>query len=185
MAFELYDIVHLPNLRLVRAGVIPKEERSADEQKDQQLKIQMFFCSPRVQKGSDKILANEQILNLFSLIGETALVKFKLSEDTFRRCMELGLEDGGLSDWEAIPQPWFFVNKATGNKTSGVWYRPATLLKAGGKDIHYHILKPSQKPQMQDAFLYFGNSQKSNSTHNWEASLGDLEKEIDAELEHA
>jgi hypothetical protein len=182
VAFELYDIIRLPNVRLIRAGLIPKEER-ADDQKDQQLKIQMFFCSPRCQKGSDKIMANDQILRLHALIGEPALVKFKLPEDVFRRCMELGLEDGGLSDWEAIPQPWFFVNKSNGNKTSGVWYRPATLLRAGGKDINYHILKPAQKPQLQDAFAYFGKS--SNTHSNLDASLGDLEHQINSELEHA
>jgi hypothetical protein len=52
-----------------------------------------------------------------------------------------------------------------------------------GKDINYQILQAKPRPEQQDAFAYFENS---NNTHNnWDASLGNLEKEINAELEGA
>jgi hypothetical protein len=187
--FEFLDVVHLPGLELFRAGLVPKEERKEPQegqyQGEQQLKVQLFFYSCRVEKKVLEIIGQEEIKKIRPLLGEKTLVKFKVGEEVFKRCQQLGLLPGSKCDWDALPQPWMYKD-SQGRPKLGVWYQPAALLKLNGRDINYQILQAKSKPQQQDAFAYFGNPQNSNNTHStWEASLGNLEKEINAELEHA
>ncbi len=179
--FDLVDIVRLPGLRLVSAGIVPQEDRGSD-QKEQQLKVQLFFCGRRVEKSGDKILDYHQVQNFYSLIGEKILIKFKLGEEVFQRCLELGLKPGSQCDWDAVPQVWFFKDKSGASK-NGIWYKPAALLKLDGKETHYHILKAANRPAMQDAFAYFNKSNNTHEANGWDSALGNLEQEINSELQ--
>jgi hypothetical protein len=179
---EFLDVVRLPGLELFRAGIVPKEEKK-EQQTEQQLKIQLFFFGRRVEKKAQEIINQAEVRNLSRLLGEKVLIKFKIGEEVFKRCQQLGLLPGSKCDWDAMPQPWGYKD-SQGNFKTGIWYQPAALLRLDGRDINYQILRnQSTHPQQQDAFAYFENS---NSAHtNGDALLGDLEKEINAELEHA
>ena len=185
MSLELLHVIRLPNLKFSHADVVPQEEKDKSKGIESQLKIQLFFFGRRVEKKVLDLISLEEIQTLPRSLGEQVFVKFKVTEEIFRRCHQLGLEDGSgaIADWDAVPQPWASKN-IKGEITSGIWFLPAALLKLNGKDINYQILKnQSNKPLRQDAFAFFG---LSNNTHNnWEASLGNLEKEINAELEEA
>jgi hypothetical protein len=183
--FEFLDVVRLSSLELFRADIVPKEEKKEQQQQqtEQQLKIQLFFFGRRVEKKAQEIISQGEVRDLRRLLGEKVLIKFKIGEEVFKHCQQLGLLPGSKCDWDAMPQPWFYKD-AQGLPKTGIWYQPAALLKLDGRDVNYQILQNrSQQIQRQDAFAYFGNS---NNTHsNWDASLGNLEKEINAELEHA
>lgn len=188
--FEFLDVIHLPGVELYRAGLVPKEERKEQQegqsQFEQELKVQLFFYSRRVEKKVLEIIGQEEIKKIRPLLGEKTLVKFKVGEEVFKHCQRLGLLPGSKCDWDAIPQPWMYKDKE-GRPKLGVWYQPAALLRLNGKDINYQILQAKPKPEQQDAFAYFGNSNNTHKTNSWngDTSLGNLEKEINAELEGA
>ena len=189
--FEFLDVVHLPGLELYRAGLVEekKEEKEGQSQAEQQLKVQLFFFGRRVEKKALEIISQEEIIRARSWMGEKILIKFKVGEEVFKSCQRLGLLPGSKCDWDALPQPWMYKDKE-GKPKLGVWYQPAALLKLNGRDINYQILQAqSNKPQQQDAFAYFGLSNNSSNTHSevttWDASLGNLENQINAELEGA
>jgi hypothetical protein len=186
LAFDLLHVVRLPSLEFSHADVVPKEEKK-EQQIEHQLKIQLFFFGRRVEKKALEMIPMEDAKILRRSLGEQVFVKFKISEDIFKNCHRLGLESGVVCDWDAVPQPWASKNNK-GEISSGIWYLPAALLKLNGKDINYQILQAqSNKPVKQDAFAFFGlsNNTHTNTGSNWDASLGNLEKEINAELEHA
>jgi hypothetical protein len=185
LAFDLLHVVRLASLEFSHADVVPKEEKK--EQIEQQLKIQLFFFGMRAEKKALEIMSLAEVKILPRSLGEQIFVKFKVSDEVFKRCHQLGLESGVTCDWDAVPQPWASKN-SKGEISSGIWYLPATLLRLNGKDINYQILESqADKSPKQDAFAYFGLSNNTHTASNWDgdASLGNLEKEINAELEHA
>ncbi len=184
--FDLMDVVRLSSLELFNAGIVPQEDKGKG-QVENQLKIQLLFFGRRVEKKAQEIITQEEIKKLRPLLGEKILIKFKVGEEVFKRCQQLGLRTGSKCDWDAVPQLWVY-KEANGNSRSGIWYQPAALLRLDGKDINYQILQTqSNKPAMQDAFAYFAleNSNNTHAGNNWDASLGNLEQQINSELEHA
>ena len=179
--FDSFDVILLPSLQLMSAGIVPPEDRG-EEQIEQALKVQLLFCGCKIPRNGNEIISQNDIKDLHRFFGDKILTKFKVGEEVFKHCRELGLDIGSICDWQAIPQIW----NIGGN--SGIWYRPAALLKIDGRKASYQILhlgKP-KRPELQDAFAYFGNSENSNHAHdNWDASLGNLENQINAELEGA
>lgn len=179
--FDSFDVILLPSLQLMRASIVPPEDRG-NEQIEQALKIQLLFCGCKISKNGDEIISQSDIKDLHRFFGDKILTKFKVGEEVFKHCRQLGLNIGSTCDWQAIPQIW---NIGGG---SGIWYRPAALLKIDGRATSYQILQLSKpkRPEMQDAFAYFGNSENSNHTHStWGNELGNLENQINAELEGA
>jgi hypothetical protein len=187
LAFDLLHVVRLPSLEFSHADVVPQEEKDKSKGVESQLKIQLFFFGRRVEKKALELMSQEEVKILPRSLGEQIFVRFKVSDEVFKNCHRLGLETGAICDWDAVPQPWASKNNK-GEVSSGIWYLPAALLKLNGKDIDYQILQAqSNKPVKQDAFAFFGlsNNTHTNTGSNWDASLGNLEKEINAELEHA
>ncbi len=185
--FDLLHVIRLPSLEFSHAGIVPQEEKDKAKGIESQLKIQLFFFGQRVEKKALEIIAQEEVKRIRPLLGEKVLIKFKVSEEVFKYCYRLGLRSGAKCDWIAVPQPWGFKNNK-GELILGIWFMAATLLRLNGKEINYQILKnQSTQPVMQDAFAYFGFSNSTHTANSWDgdASLGDLEKEIDAELEGA
>lgn len=184
--FDLVDVISFPKLRLARAGIVPQEERGEDKA-EQQLKIQLLFYGRRVDKNGDEIIIQSEIKNLHRALGDKILIKFKVGEEVFQQFMRLGMDTGSECDWDAVPQVWFFKDK-NGNSKNGIWYKPAALLKLDGKDINYQILAISKpkRAEMQDAFAYFkGKAGIPFGGVSWGNELGNLENQINAELEGA
>jgi hypothetical protein len=183
--FDLIDVVRLSSLRLASAGIVPPEDRGK-EQAEQQLKIQLLFYGRRVEKNGDEIIVQSEIKKLHHLLGDKILIKFKVGEEVFKHCKELGMIPGSECDWDAVPQVWFYKEKNENSKNggipkNGIWYKPAALLKLDGKDISYQILQvaKSKRPAMQDAFSYFNSTA---SATGWDTSLDNLENQINSEL---
>lgn len=181
--FEILHIARLTSMELFTADVVEPEAADAGKKNpSDRLRVEMFFLGTCNQKGDDKVISGAEIKLVHSTLGNKMLAKFKLDEDVFQRLLQMGLLPGTTSDWDVIPQPWSMPGK-TGPKL-GIWYQPVSLIKLNGKVINYQILKSSttKKPR-QNAFERFGGS---NNTHtNWDASLGNLERQINTELEGA
>jgi len=92
--FEFLDVIHLPGVELYRAGLVPKEERKEQQegqsQFEQELKVQLFFYSRRVEKKVLEIIGQEEIKKIRPLLGEKTLIKFKVGEEVFKRCQRCG-----------------------------------------------------------------------------------------------
>lgn len=180
--FDSFDVINFAGLRLMRAGIVPSEERGKD-QAEQALKVQLLFCGCKVSKGENEIISQSDISDLHRFFGDKILTKFKVGEEVFKHLRTLGLNTGSECDWQAIPQIW----NIGGN--SGIWYRPAALLKIDGKGANYQILKVGKpkRSEMQDAFAYFDNDR--TPSFPWSPSpdseLKNLESQINAELEGA
>jgi hypothetical protein len=177
-------------VELYFADVIePEVDESGNKKKpNDKLQIQLLFYASGIKKGSDKIIPLSEMKNMHGSLEDGILAKFKVEEDIFQKLMQLGLEEGTLSDWDVIPQAWSMPGKFKEGKQepgkTGTWYQPAALIKLNGKEINYQILKSQaiKKPR-QNAFERF---RKSSNTHSaWGNELGNLEHQINAELEGA
>ncbi len=178
--FDLLDVVQLTALELHSASVVPRAELSKDTQSQQALKIQLFFFGRRVEKNAQEIISQNEIKQLRPLLGEKILIKFKVGEEVFKNCQQLGLKPGSKCDWDAMPQFW------TSGTRGGVWYQPVALIRLDGKDINYQILKVKAQPKVNpDAFAYFDSSgnNRASSSSGWSPSLDSLENQINSELE--
>jgi len=178
--FQIIHIARLTDMKLFSAGDVEPEEGENDKKGgNDKLKIQLLFYGKCIKKGEAKIFRAE---NVHDSLGDGVLAKLKVEEDVFSELYRLGLREGTISDWDVIPQAWTMPGK-TGMK-SGTWYQPTTLIRLENREINYQILKSqnTRKP-LKNSFERF---EKSNNTHtNWDASMGNLKKEINAELEGA
>jgi hypothetical protein len=179
--FDFIHVTRMSGVQLFKAGIIEPEKESEESKKkpSEQLKIQLLFYGRCIEKGGDKIISQVLIKELYSALGDKILAKFKVEEEVFQRLIQMGLKEGSICDWDVVTQIWNIQGK------SGIWYRPAALIRIDGRDINYQILKnqDSAKKPMQDAFARFGKSNHTQGT--WDAALGSLEQEINSELQGA
>jgi len=178
--FEIIHIARLTGMKLFSAGdVEPEEGENGKKGANDKLKIQLLFYGRCIKKGQAKIFRAE---NVHDSLGDGVLAKLKVEEEVFAELYRLGLREGTVSDWDVIPQAW--TMPGTKGIKSGTWYQPTALITLENREINYQILKSqnTRKP-LKNSFERF---EKSNHTHpSWDASLGNLEKEINAELEGA
>jgi hypothetical protein len=170
-------------MRLFSAGdVEPDEGDNGKKGANDKLKIQLLFYGRCIKKGEAKIIGSEKIREVHETLGDGVLAKLKVEEEVFAELYRLGLREGTVSDWDVIPHAWTMPG-AKGMK-SGTWFQPTAFIRLDNRELNYQILKSqnTRKP-LKNSFERF---EKSNNTHiNWDASLGSLEKEINAELEGA
>jgi hypothetical protein len=179
--FDLDDVVRLTSLRLVVAGVVRPDENK--EKEEQKLKIQLLFCGRRVERKGTYIMDSSELQNLRRLVGDSVLIKFKVPEEVWKKCLSLGIHPNSECEWDAIPQVWNYFDKVNQKPKFGIWYKPAALLKLDGKQVDYHILEASsRKVTMQDAFQFFDTG-IGESSFNWQNSLSGMEHQINSELQ--
>jgi hypothetical protein len=179
--FDLDDVVRLTSLRLVVAGVVRSDENK--EKEEQKLKIQLLFCGRRVERKGAYIMDSSELQNLRRLVGDSVLIKFKVPEEVWKKCLSLGIHPNSECEWDAIPQVWNYFDKVNQKPKFGIWYKPAALLKLDGRQVDYHILEASsRKVTMQDAFQFF-DTDIGESSFNWQNSLSGMEHQINSELQ--
>jgi hypothetical protein len=179
--FDLDDVVRLTSLRLVVAGVVRPDENK--EKEEQKLKIQLLFCGRRIERKGTYIMDSSELQNLRRLVGDSVLIKFKVPEEVWKKCLSLGIHPNSECEWDAIPQVWNYFDKVNQKPKFGIWYKPAALLKLDGRQVDYHILEASsRKVTMQDAFQFFDTG-IGEASFNWQNSLAGMEHEINSELQ--
>jgi hypothetical protein len=179
--FDLDDVVRLTSLRLVVAGVVRPDENK--EKEEQKLKIQLLFCGRRVERKGTYIMDSSELQNLRRLVGDSVLIKFKVPEEVWKKCLSLGIHPNSECEWDAIPQVWNYFDKVNQKPKFGIWYKPAALLRLDGRQVDYHILEASsRKVTMQDAFQFF-DTDIGESSFTWQNSLVSMEHEINSELQ--
>jgi len=171
-------------MRLFSAGDVEPEEGENDKKgSNDKLKIQLLFYGRCLKKGAAKIIKAEDI---HDSLGDGVLAKLKVEEEVFAQLYRLGLREGTISDWDVIPQAW--TMPGTKGIKSGTWYQPTALISLDGREINYQILKSqnTRKP-LKNSFERFKNSNNTHTAISWDgdASLGNLENQINAELEGA
>lgn len=152
---DLDDVVRLTSLRLAAAGIVHPEESKDKDKEEQKLKIQLLFFGRRVERNATEIISSSELSNLRRLLGDKILIKFKISEEVWSKCLSLGIRPGSECDWDAVPQVWNYFDKVNQKSKFGIWYKPAALLKLDGRQVDYHILKASTRKPLQDAFNFF------------------------------
>jgi len=182
--FEIIHIARLTGMRLFSAGDVEPEEGENDKKgSNDKLKIQLLFYGRCLKKGAAKIIKAEDI---HDSLGDGVLAKLKVEEEVFAQLYRLGLREGTISDWDVIPQAW--TMPGTKGIKSGTWYQPTALISLDGREINYQILKSqnTRKP-LKNSFERFKNSNNTHTAISWDgdASLGNLENQINAELEGA
>jgi hypothetical protein len=183
--FELDDVVRLTSLRLVVAGVVRPDENKDKEKEEQKLKIQLLFCGRRIERKGTYIIDSSELQNLRALVGDSVLIKFKVPEEVWKKCLSLGIRPNSECEWDAIPQVWTYFDKVNQKPKFGIWYKPAALLKLDGRQVDYHILEASsRKVILSDAFQFFDEG-SGESSFNWQSSLAGMEHQINSELQEA
>jgi hypothetical protein len=181
--FEIIHIARLTGMRLFSAGdVEPEEGENGKKGGTDKLKIQLLFYGRCIKKGAAKIIGSDKIEQVHETLGDGVLAKLKVEEEVFAELYRLGIREGTVSDWDVIPHAW--TMPGTKGIKSGTWYQPTALIRLNGKDINFQILKSQNaKKPLKNAFERFGNS--TNTHSNWSGEMGNLEHQINAELEGA
>jgi hypothetical protein len=180
---DLDDVVRLSSLKLAAAGIVPREERKdSNKDKEEGLKIQLLFYGWRVERAAARIISPSRLSDFHSLLGDKIFIKFKINEEVWKKCLELGIQPNSECEWDAVPQVWNYFDKPNNKTKFGIWYKPARLLRLDGKEVNYQILKPSTRPPLQNAFDLF-NFKANESSFNWQNSLSGMENQINSELQ--
>jgi hypothetical protein len=181
--FEIIHIARLTGMRLFSAGdVEPEDGDNSKKGANDKLKIQLLFYGRCIKKGEAKIIGSEKIQQVHETLGDGVLAKLKVEEAVFAELYRLGLREGTVSDWDVIPHAW--TMPGTKGIKSGTWFQPTAFIRLDGRDMNFQILKSQNvKKPLKNAFERFKNS---NNTHSsWSGELGNLEHQINAELEGA
>jgi len=182
--FDLDDVVRLTSLRLVVAGVVQPDENKDKEKEEQKLKIQLLFCGRRIERKGAYIMDSSELQNLRALVGDSVLIKFKVPEEVWKKCLSLGIHPHSECEWDAIPQVWNYFDKVNQKPKFGIWYKPAALLRLDGRQVDYHILEASSSRKvLPDAFQFFDTASSGESSFKWQNSLSGMEHQINSELQ--
>jgi hypothetical protein len=171
-SFELSDVVRLSDVQLMDSGLIEGEDK----------KVELLFSGVRVQQTDAIIISSEDVISLSKLLGKKIFIKFKIDSLFWEKCLSFGIQRGSKSSWDVSPQVWSTFDKTKSVSSTGIWYRPITLVSLDSRIINYQIIKPApRKENKVDAFEYF-SPRNSSAVFDWQSNLNGLQQQIDQEL---
>jgi hypothetical protein len=179
MKFEFADVVTFSNVTLIKSTVVEPEDRDKST-----LKVELLFSGSRLQQSDALIVSSKDLIYLSRFLGEKAFIKFKIDEQSWRRCLDLGIKVGGESTWDVSPQVWRLFDSKSKESDLGIWYRPVRLVSLGTNLIDYQIIKPSARKAKPNAFDYFSQPQSTDvDIYDWRSNLEGMDSQINRELQ--